>query len=226
MTTERIRVLLVGNHSLLQIGINTLLADTVDDITFAGAAADRNEALALCQTVQPNVLIFTSNLPRVQTIKQLAHEHPTVKVLVIRVDQDETRLKKLVDSGVTGCFRHSDPPEKLVEAIRTVAQGKPWFSHSLYLNLVQSKLDSTELSLTEQELNVLWLVVAEKTDSEIAQAINQSERNVRRILHCIYDKLGVNSRAGAAFQAGILGLLAGFDIVLDLARVYTELSRK
>lgn len=69
--------------------------------------------------------------------------------------------------------------------------------------------DNMADGLTEQELDVLRLVAAEKTDREIAEAVNLSERQVRRIWRRIYDKVGVNSRAGAAFKAGVMGLLAG-----------------
>lgn len=61
--------------------------------------------------------------------------------------------------------------------------------------------------LTPRESAVLHLVVAEKTDKEIAQALNVAERTVRYNLRCICDKLGVNTRVGAAVQAVCLGLV-------------------
>lgn len=80
MTIEGIRILLVGDFPLLQIGINTLLTDTEENIILVDVLADSNEAPALCETVQPDVVIFNSNLPSVQTIKQLIHERPAVKL--------------------------------------------------------------------------------------------------------------------------------------------------
>lgn len=63
--------------------------------------------------------------------------------------------------------------------------------------------------LTAQEVKILHLLVTGKTDQEIAQNLYVSERSVRQHLRRIYDKLGVNSRAAAAYQAGRLEVIDG-----------------
>lgn len=118
-------------------------------------------------------------------------------------DYTEAGGQELVKHGASGCILKSEPPEMFIKAIRAVAAGKIWFSQAIVAALVTNSYPR----LTERERTVLQLVVAEKTDREIGRIISLSPRTVRKELRCIYDKLGVNSRVEAAYQAGRCNLV-------------------
>jgi DNA-binding NarL/FixJ family response regulator len=164
----------------------------------------------LSQKLQPDVLLLASNItepPWPDIFIYLRKYCPAVKVLAL-LECTETVCYRNLTDGVRGGIFKSEPPEKLVEAVQIIYQGESWFSQSLLQKLIQQKTNRRSVSdtLTKQELEVLRLLVEQKTDSEIAQALSMSERNLRRCLRRIYDKLRVDSRVGAAFEAGRLGL--------------------
>lgn len=118
-----------------------------------------------------------------------------------------TQTRELAELGIAGYVLKEEDSETFIHALRTVSLGDTWFSQpvaALFLPRPADEIDPH--GLTTQELAILRLVVAEKKDLEIAQALNLSERTVRKYLRAIYDKLGVDSRAGASYEAGRLRL--------------------
>ncbi len=205
-----IRVLLADPHRLLLPAIRALLA-TSDDMILVGEATNSHELRQNCQECHPDILLLSPNLVDSCSEKLLTivkEQCPAGKIIIMLSDSEEICLTQLADLGVNGFFLKSDAPEKLLEAIDAVSQGKPWFSLELLSQLVQSRLPNKGRDVTDREIEILRLLVLEKTNTEIAQALNLAERTVRAHLENIYSKLGVSSRVGAAVQAIRLNLIS------------------
>lgn len=203
-----IRVILADSHQMICSGINTILSST-DELTLIATVTRGNELQNLCYQHEPDVLLLALNLdiPYLDMLDYLKQYCSTIKVLVLLANCEEACLRQLTQHSVAGAILKSDASETLIEAIYAVAQGETWFSHSLLPKFLQAQTEQQGNDLTERELEVLQLMVAEKTDKEISQVLEMAERTVRCHLGSIYAKLGVKTRVGAAVQAVRLGLI-------------------
>lgn len=211
--TASIRVLLADDHPLLRTGLRAALAPE-DDIALVGEAADGREAQRLAQELQPDVLLLDVSMPGPPAFETVAHvrEHcPATKVLIVTAYDNPALIQGMLAAGVAGYLLKDEPNAVVVQAIRIVAQGGTWVSRPVLEVLVQPKsagvVEEEAPALTDQELDVLRLMVTAKGDAEIGQALNLSERTVRRYLRSVYNKLGVNTRVEAAVRAVQLGLV-------------------
>lgn len=130
-----------------------------------------------------------------------------MRFIVLLDTPDESSLQELSVLNVAGIILKSDVSKLLLEAINAVSQGKQWISPTLMLAFLHSQRTQSVDKLTDRELMILRLLVEEKTDKEIALAVNLAERSVRSHLAHIYVKLGVKTRVGAAVMAVKLKLI-------------------
>lgn len=206
-----IRILLADHHRLLHPSIRAILS-TTDDLMLIGEVTDSDKLRQNCQQEnQPDLLLFSPNVVPSSTAKildDIRESCPSIKILVMLSHSEEASSQQLVAQGVAGIILKSDPPDRLLEAIYTTAQGRSWFSAELAAKLIQSQQPNLRNSVTDREMEILQLLVAEKTNIEISRALSIAERTVRSHLESIYGKLGVESRAGAVAKAIRLNLIS------------------
>jgi DNA-binding NarL/FixJ family response regulator len=205
--SDPIRVLLADKQRLLHGSIRTVLSDKTK-LILLGEATTVEEMHQLTQRLRPEVLLLALNLiepPLTEIFDRLKACCPAVKILVLLPDK-KAPVQHLMEAGAAGCFYKGQTAKKLVEAINVVAQGEPYLSPRLLKNLLQLPDSARPLTLTRRELDVLQLVTEGKTDREIALLLGVSERTVRYHLENTYKKLGVRTRAAAAYLAGKLNL--------------------
>ncbi|RMH00755.1 MAG: DNA-binding response regulator [Chloroflexi bacterium] len=205
-----IRVLVAKDHPVTQEGICAIL-ETTGDLKPVGVAANGQEALALAQKYQPDVLLLDLKMPGpapVELVAVLRHCCSGTKVLVLSAYCDEANVQELVKAGVSGCMDKIEAPENLVEAIRAVAGGDAWFSQAMLKQLEKGDelAPAQDADLTGRELAVLRLVAAGKTNREIGLALKISDKTVEKHLAGVYKKLGVGSRVEAVVWAVRNGL--------------------
>jgi DNA-binding NarL/FixJ family response regulator len=204
---RQIRVLLADDHPLIRAGIRTILT-AEPDVRLVGEAIDGDDAQRLCRTLQPDVLLLDLNMPGpspVETVAAIRSDCPALHVLVLTAHDDDAYVRALVAAGVDGYVLKDDATEAVVRAIHSVMQGDTWFSRPVMDKLAQPQargaLPSTKPTLTTRELEVLRLVVAARTNQEIARALGISVKTVEKHLAELFTKLGVASRVEAAVQA-------------------------
>ncbi|MDQ4075424.1 MAG: response regulator transcription factor, partial [Chloroflexota bacterium] len=131
---------------------------------------------------------------------------------VLTAHDNPSYIRQMVAAGADGYLLKEEALDVVVQAIRTVMEGGQWFSESILPKLVQAEQAEESRtreapSLSEQELTMLRLLVAGRTDQEIGEAMGFAERTVRYHLRNIYDKLSVNTRIEAAVRAVQSGLI-------------------
>lgn len=204
-----IRVLIVDDHPVVRDGLRGML-DGEPGYEVVGEAADGAEALALAQTLQPDVILMDLHMPAVDgvsAIQQLVQRGSNARVLVLTTyDQDRYVLPAL-EAGATGYLLKDAPREELLRAVRSVAQGETILSPSVAGRLVDQMRNPQQDSLTERELEILSLVAAGTTNRAIARELFISEATVKTHLLHIYEKLEAPDRAAAVAEAFKRGLL-------------------
>ena len=201
-----IRVLLVDDHRVVRIGLRTLLQDTTD-IRVEGEATDGSTALAEASRLKPQVVILDIRLPDkdgFEVCRQLKDLDPSIRVLVLTSVADDRLILQAITAGADGYLLKAIEDVDVPKAIRTVAAGgsmlDPMLTRKLMDELSRSGAASNNRlqSLSPQELRVLECVSLGKTNKEIAQDLNLSDKTVRNYLSTVFEKLQVTRRSEAA----------------------------
>lgn len=204
-----IRVLIVDDHPVVRDGLRGMFSGE-PGFEVAGEAADGGEAVALAQSLQPDVILMDLHMPNVDgvsAIRQLAEQGSEARVLVLTTYDQDSYVLPAIEAGATGYLLKDAPGEELLRAVRAVAQGETILSPSVAGRLVDQVRNPQQDALSQRELEILALVAAGTTNREIARELFISEATVKTHLLHIYEKLEVPDRAAAVAEAFKRGLL-------------------
>ena len=206
---DPIRVLIVDDHPVVRDGLRGMFSGE-PGFEVAGEAADGGEAVALAQSLQPDVILMDLHMPNVDgvsAIRQLAEQGSEARVLVLTTYDQDSYVLPAIEAGATGYLLKDAPREELLRAVRAVAQGETILSPSVAGRLVDQVRNPQQDALSQRELEILALVAAGTTNREIAGELFISEATVKTHLLHIYEKLEVPDRAAAVAEAFKRGLL-------------------
>ena len=212
-----IRVLIVDDHPMFRAGAASAMAEE-PDFEVVGEAQDANEALALIQTSQPDVLLLDIRLKGgvsgIALAQQVRSEYPQIKIMVLTNYSYEPYIQAMIEIGVEGYILKDVPPHEVIEAVRMIMDGRTVFSDVVTKKIRQSYLERASGSsyaaserITEREYKVLQLLADGMSNSEIAESLNFSLTTVQFHLSNIYGKLGVRTRSEAVVHAARQGLV-------------------
>ncbi|MCO1596567.1 response regulator transcription factor [Micromonospora sp. RHAY321] len=175
-----------------------------------GEAADGAEALALVETLRPDVVLMDLRMPGmdgVTAIGRLARSGSAARVLVLTTYDTDADVLPAIEAGATGYLLKDAPREDLVRAVRAAARGESVLAPSVAGRLMGRLRAPAEEPLSHRELEVLTLVARGASNREAAARLFISEATVKTHLLHVYAKLGVNDRAAAVATAYDRGLL-------------------
>lgn len=206
-----IKVLIVDDHALLREGLIKILS-LEDDLKIIGEAGKGEEAIQLTRTLKPNVILMDINMPGVNGIeatKVIKKEFPSIGIIALTIHDDEEYIFELVRAGVSGYVLKDIQPERLVSAIRDVAQGKSVIHPNITAKLLgefnrlseRKNRPSSFGELTMREIEVLELIAQGMANKDIARVLFISEKTVKNHVTSIFRKLNVEDRTQAALYA-------------------------
>lgn len=202
----RIRVALVDDHTVIRAGARRILEDE-PDIEVVGEAGDGEEALALIDRFQPDVVALDIGMPGmdgVKTCQALREREHAPRVLILTGQDKEVYVRALRELGVQGYLLKSAGPDELVSAIRAVYAGQTVFSSSIARFLDDGRAGA-EPKLTRKEREILLAIAQGLKNQEIAQEQSISLNTVEFHIRNLFMKLGASSRADALVRAQRLG---------------------
>ena len=193
------KCLVVDDHKVVTQGLDLLLGD-LDDLEVVGTVATGEEALAAVEQLQPEVVLMDVRLPGidgVSAVKRIQQTTPSVQFVMFSAYGDKRLLSDALAAGARGYVMKGSPPEDLVRAIRTVAEGKAFVDPSLSPMLLIREGGSGESSLSEREREILQLLAEGFHTEEVARRIGLSVETVKSDTKRVISKLQADTRTHA-----------------------------
>ncbi len=205
--SNKIFVLLVDDHSLVRRGFRRILEDA-RDITVVGEASDGAEAVKLAEQLRPQLIVMDCALPNMSGLdatRRILEKFPETHILMLSMHSEDTWVHQALDAGAHGYILKSAVDMELVTAIRRVVAGEivldPQVSRTTNLK------GEGKSGLTVRELEVLKLIVAGKSNKEIAIDLDLSANTVAVHRANIMDALGIHKTAELVVYAIRSGLV-------------------
>ncbi len=200
---QKIRVLVVDDHTIVRDGICALLA-LAGDIEVVGEAANGSEALRLVKELEPDVVLMDIAMPIIgglEATRRIYKEFPRAKVLVLTQYDNKEYVFPVVEAGASGFISKAAASSELASGIRSVYHGDSYLSPSVAKLLVEdyqhrggrASHDPYE-QLTNRERDVLKLVAEGYTTQEIADMLVVSIKTVEGHKTNLMAKLGIRNR--------------------------------
>ncbi|GAB3202379.1 response regulator transcription factor [Geodermatophilus arenarius] len=213
---RRLRVVVADDHALVRSGITGLLE--AGDVEVAGEAADGVEAVEVALRVRPDVVVMDVRMPRldgIEATRRLRRDPAGPQVLVLTTFDLDEYVFRALEAGAAGFLLKDAPPGRLVDAVRTVADGDALLAPAVTRRLVERHLrapapatgpdPAADLSPREREV---WLLVARGlSNAEIAGTLVVTEATVKAHVTRLLAKLGVRDRVQAVVRAYETGLV-------------------
>ncbi|MFJ8691192.1 response regulator [Micromonospora wenchangensis] len=211
MTDTPIRVAVVDDHPVFRLGMGALL-DTLGGIECVGEAADASTAVALVARVRPDVVLMDLHLGQgsgIEVTRLLRRDHPSVRVLVVSMLNDDASLVAALRAGARGYLLKGASAADVERGIRGVAGGDLILGGPLADRagaLLGARADAPFPQLTDREREVLELLARGLSNPLIAHRLGLSAKTVRNNVSVILVKLHLGSRAEAIALARDHGL--------------------
>ncbi|MEW2252155.1 response regulator transcription factor [Streptomyces sp. NPDC006975] len=194
-----VRVLVCDDHAVVRAGLLALLG-SAPDIEVTGEAGSGEEAIALARKLRPDVVLMDLQLGEgidgVETTRLLTAQQPAPYVLVLTTYDTDADITRAIEAGATGYLLKAERPDELFAAIHSAAQGRTTLSAPV-AGRVMAHLRNPAPTITPRERDILTHLSRGLGNRDIARALHISEATVKTHLRRIYDKLGVDTRAGA-----------------------------
>lgn len=209
-----IKVMLCDDHALIRRGIRDTLADAAD-IEVVGEAGDYGELRALLRGTRCDVLVLDINLPGrsgLDVLHTLKDESSPIKVLVVSMYPEDQYAIRALRAGAYGYVNKGGDPQLIVQAVRTVAQGRKYVTPDIAQMLVESLTtpvaENAHDKLSDRELQTLVMIASGKRLSDIAEELMLSPKTVSVYRARVLEKLNLQNNSELtvyAIRNGLVG---------------------
>ena len=207
---KKIRVLIVDDHHIVRMGLITIINDQ-QEMEVIGEAGNAAEALREVEQLHPDVVLMDIRLPGesgIEATSQISKRFPNAKVVMLTSFADDSMIFRAISAGAVGYVLKQVEDEELLRAITVAARGEavldPTVTSKLIARVREAERQSDDdafRDLSERELDVLNLVAKGKTNAEIGESLNLSDRTVGNYVSTILQKLHLTNRIELATYA-------------------------
>lgn len=211
---SEIRILLADDHTVLRQGMAQAL-ESQPDLTVVAQASTGEEAVALAEQHQPDVILMDINMPKLDGVaaaQQITAVHPQIGIIILTMYRRDEYVFKAIKAGARGYLLKEVELEELLNAIRSVSQGEavidPAIAGRVLAELRQPRQAQAATSeLAERDLEILQLVAQGLSNQEVADKLFLAEKTIRNRLSTIFKQLHLENRTQAALYALRKGLI-------------------
>jgi DNA-binding NarL/FixJ family response regulator len=219
MTESPIRVLIADDQRVVRDGL-TMLVGLIDDVEVVGTAGDGLEAVERAEREQADVVLMDLRMPGMdgaEATRRIRASLPATQVLVLTTYADDESLFVALRAGARGYLTKDASAEEIEQAIRALAAGRTHLDAAVQQRLVAAVLDVQPSGaaqaqplpddLSPREGEVLKLIAAGLSNTEIAVALFVGNATVKTHVNRIFAKIGARDRAqavGYAYQHGLV----------------------
>lgn len=209
----QISVLLVDDHAVVREGYRRLL-ERDRRLVVVGEAAGAAEAMRMDTELRPDVIVLDIALPGVsgiEVVRRIRSRRPDARVLMFSMYQDGIYATRAMEAGARGYLSKASAPDLLVEAVRSVADGKKYLSPDVEAAMSKQSSRTNQLAgmLSARELEVLRLLTQGFGVEEIGQRLGLSAKTAANHQSSIKQKLGADSALQLMLIAQQYGLDSG-----------------
>jgi DNA-binding NarL/FixJ family response regulator len=201
---QKIRVLVVDDHTIVRDGICALLG-LAGDMEVVGEAANGREALEMVRKLMPDVVLMDMAMPvmgGLEATRRVHKEFPKVKVLALTQYDDKAYVFPVIEAGASGFISKTAASSELASGIRSVHRGDSFLSPSVARFLVEDYQQVASMKggqdpyeqLTDREREVLKLAAEGYTTQEIADMLVLSPKTVEGHKTNLMSKLDIHNR--------------------------------
>lgn len=212
---DQIRVIIADDHTIVRSGVRLLL-EAEPDIRVVGEAIDGQEALALVETTQPDVVLMDITMPvmdGLEATRQIKVLYPKIQVLILTMHRSDDYFFETLKAGASGYILKGAQASELLEAVRVVGRGEVFLYPTMAQKLVRGYLElekwesKTELSLSPREQEIIHLLAEGYSSNQIAKKLIVSLSTVHTHCSNIMSKLGLSNQRALIQYARQRGLI-------------------
>ena len=202
------RVLLADDHPIVRDGLAAII-NLQADLEVVAEAGDGETAVAHFEALRPDVLVLDLRMPKgdgLTVVQRLLGRHPEARILVMTTYDGDEDIFQCLRAGARGYLLKDAPRQEILGAIRTVAEGGQYTSHTV---AAKALLRMARPSLTQREVEVLGQLAQGRSNKDIARRLTITEGTAKTHVKSILTKLDAMSRTEAvaiAHQRGLIHL--------------------
>lgn len=200
---NKIRILLVDDHTILRDGLRALL-ESEPDLKVIGEAEDGRQAVTLACQQEPDVVLMDISMPLLnglEATRQIKRQCPNVKVLILSMYDNEEYIRQALEAGAMGYILKDAAARELIGAIRDVYRGEAVLSPAVTRLVIEDYLRWGGIrpveeadGLSPREREVLQLIAEGHTNKQIAEILNISIKTVQAHRTSLMQKLDLHDR--------------------------------
>ena len=211
---ERIRVMIVDDHSIVRVGLKQVLEQS-GEFEVVGEAADGEEAVRVAADVSPDVVVMDVIMPKkdgVEACREIMESAPETHVVMLTASTEVDAIVEAVAAGATGYLQKETDRERLLSTVRDAVSGELRVPVEIVRRAFEEirgggRAGDAAARLTQREREILVLVSQGMSYARIAEARGVKPVTVRNAIYGIQQKLGVRSMQELVLWSARNGLL-------------------
>lgn len=196
-----INVLIADDHAIFREGLKTIFSET-NDIHVCAEASTGAEVLEKVDTSCCDVIILDIYMPDgngLQTLQTLRGKGIKIPILILSMHEEDQYALRMIKAGANGYLTKESAPEKLIEAIRIVVQGRKYISENLVEQMAFALDENNEKlpheKLAKREYEVMQMISKGAKSNQIAEELGLSPKTICTYKNRIFEKMQINNIA-------------------------------